>query len=154
MKEIHVTEQEILEAEQARLAKEKQTKRPNRLIGKGPSRIDKLLYNELGSKREILNFYVDLLRKLGTVEEAQTRFTGKDPIKQATLEADNLHNFVRGLGEEDINALLLTVVNNRVQAIGNIIREHNPNVFIPNLSDDIEAAQKLDKENTKNIRKR
>lgn len=134
-----LTEEDILAAEQVQLMREQRSGRPNRLKDKAFSRLDEQVHG-LGS----IKFYVELLRKMGTVDEAKARIEqSRDPQNQLKKEAERLRGFAVALGEEDMNVLLLTVVNNRIQAIGKILLEHDKDLFIPNLSKDIESAEVL-----------
>ncbi len=137
-----ITEQDVLNAEQRLINRARG--RPNKLFGKNPSRLDSQLRPGVG-RIEKINFLAELLLKLGTVEDAETKITNQE---QAKKEAERLSKFVHNLGEEDINVLLLTVVNSRVQAIAEVIRRFDERVFIPNLENDIKTAQRVEsKEN-------
>ncbi len=138
-----ISESDILFAEQQRILEENESPRLKTMKLTEVGSIDSLLHNRI-SKEEKLNIYVNLLRFIGTVEEAKKSFAkckGKDIVLQAQIMLSKLKNVFHMLGEEDLNLTLLSVINKRSHEIGIEIKKVLPDAIIPNYIKNIENIE-------------
>ena len=138
---VAISENDIFAAEWLRIQEERASSYPIIRDIRNVGSIDSLLYEKV-SKQEKLNIYVNLLRFLGTIDEAKECLSKlkKDAALSLLAKMQSIAYF---LGEEDVNILLLSLMNNRIQEIGKEIIKVLPNADIPNFQKMIDDSKGL-----------